>query len=577
MPEAYQYLRLLLYIEQQRFLNFALEAGILYTDESLCAVLRVNRTLLLGVLAEIRALFKRYELKNGRYSALPQEDIDWDDKSEPGIGLMELLHFSSESKAVHSKKEERLKAGLKVGQGSIHTGKRLRTIFCEPTRLIWATFDQASFKELVSKIAHLNSFLIELLHGSQIRHLQQAIDTNLQEILQMRNDVNSLVAMVKALKADDNCKAVAASTISNQNAQTKKFEQLATIKLQQTHVAQKMNDDSTLIGDSLDPDLFQWHELTSNTQFNHGRTSAMYQGRSVWVEWKDIAPDEIRSQGDTPNIERRILLLTKLLIERKPKGFCAPPCLGYVKIHHQDYGSQFGIVFQKTPKEPTSDKLITLRELLEHQPKPSLSTRVALSATLAKCLHSFHAVNWLHKGLRSKNVIFFCSPDGFPDYSEPLVSGFELSRPHHSPEMTERPTFKPEEDMYRHQEVQSGQSNGNFRKYHDIYSLGIILIELAVWSPIEKFLDFGALETVKPSQLYHLKRNLLSDALRMDRIRSEIGDAFIAIIELCFAANGIERAIYDGETDGSIGGRLQRVLEEDIFGKLRTMELALKP
>ena len=47
-------------MEQQRFLNFGLEAGVLYTDGVLCETLRINRSLLLAVLAEIKTLFEHY-------------------------------------------------------------------------------------------------------------------------------------------------------------------------------------------------------------------------------------------------------------------------------------------------------------------------------------------------------------------------------------------------------------------------------------------------------------------------------------------------------------------------------------
>ena len=43
-----------LQIEQQRFLNFGLEAGILFEDRVICGTLQANRSLLLAVLAEIK-------------------------------------------------------------------------------------------------------------------------------------------------------------------------------------------------------------------------------------------------------------------------------------------------------------------------------------------------------------------------------------------------------------------------------------------------------------------------------------------------------------------------------------------
>jgi hypothetical protein len=268
-------------------------------------------------------------------------------------------------------------------------------------------------------------------------------------------------------------------------------------------------------------------------------------------------------------------LLTKLLNKQKPDGFRAPPCLGYVKLDSDHEESQFGLVFLK-PAASASDSLITLRDLLEQQQKPSLSARMSLCALLAKCLSSFHAVNWLHKGLRSSNVVFFATSNRCPDYSVALVSGFELSRPHNQKEMTERPVCRPEEDIYRHPQVQYSQSNGNFRKYHDIYSLAIVLIEIAVWNCVDKFLGYGDLAAMKPSELYKVKHSLLEDPARIEQIRQNMGDEFVEVIKICFAADEVEGAIYDEESDGSIGARLQRVLDEDVLGRLKTMELALK-
>jgi ABC-type uncharacterized transport system YnjBCD ATPase subunit len=56
MPETYHYLRVRSQIEQQRFPNFAPEAGILFADGMVCANLQVNRSLLLAVLTEIKTL-----------------------------------------------------------------------------------------------------------------------------------------------------------------------------------------------------------------------------------------------------------------------------------------------------------------------------------------------------------------------------------------------------------------------------------------------------------------------------------------------------------------------------------------
>ena len=94
MPESYRYLRVRLQIEQQRFLNFGLESGILYADGVICAALQVNRSLLLAVLAEIKAVFETYATANGKYEkTMPQDVVDWTDPhwaAEGGESLAQL-------------------------------------------------------------------------------------------------------------------------------------------------------------------------------------------------------------------------------------------------------------------------------------------------------------------------------------------------------------------------------------------------------------------------------------------------------------------------------------------------------
>jgi hypothetical protein len=92
MPETYRYLRVRSQIEQQRFLNFALEAGILFSDGVIYANLQVNRSLLLVVLAVIKTLLANYAAANGKHEEfLPQGDVDWDDHREPETELIYLL------------------------------------------------------------------------------------------------------------------------------------------------------------------------------------------------------------------------------------------------------------------------------------------------------------------------------------------------------------------------------------------------------------------------------------------------------------------------------------------------------
>lgn len=108
-----------------------------------------------------------------------------------------------------------------------------------------------------------------------------------------------------------------------------------------------------------------------------------------------------------------------------------------------------------------------------------------------------------------------------------------------------------------------------------MYSLGILLIEIASWKPIPEFLGFADLASARPSDLLAVQRRLLEDGIYLQHMTSTLGDAYKEIVELCLRADEIERPIYDRESGASIAVRLQKTLQQKIVRKLRDMERVL--
>jgi len=241
-------------------------------------------------------------------------------------------------------------------------------------------------------------------------------------------------------------------------------------------------------------------------------------------------------------------------------------------------------VFEKPLTDGVQSDIITLRELLGREPKPSLSTRISLCAVLARCVHSFHAVNWLHKALRADNIVFISSPRP-PDLSAPFVSGFELSRPSIIDQMTEKPGFDPSKDIYRHPNTQSSQMDGNYRKSYDIYSLSVVIIEIALWKCVEDIVGLEDLSKAKPRALRETQSWLLGKSALppkvaetgpcLQQVASACGDAFRNVIERCLEADTVEKPEYLGEQETAIALRLQKVTEQDIVKNLEHIAEAL--
>ena len=611
MPETYQYLRVRMQIEHQRFLDFGTEAGILHTDGVLCESLQVNKPLLLTVLAELKKLLEAYAEANGRYEELIAKRDEAQRDTEPSEALLTELPWSpgvvrtKDAKDVLEQGDkDRLQSFRAVGRGIAQTGRTIRKIALEPKRLIWVAVDKESFESLVLKVENLNSFLVNLLDRSQIKRLKDTVGATYLEVLQVRNDIESLKSLVKALDSADerreDIKARNFPTIPSpltaafhreaaaQRKEKLYLRQLAEIKIQHNEMQQRTSDDlrptqrGLFAGTRLEMDKIQLDADVSELGHMPCRTTARYQDTDIWIEWIDTP--EHSSRQSNVRARNRISLLTDFLRSEKPDGFRAPSCLGFVQAAGNDQHTRFGIVFEK-PKD-TPGELRTLRDLIKQYQKPSLDSRMTLCAVLARCVHSFHAVNWLHKGLRADNVIFFPSAVRL-GLDAPYVSGFELSRPSIIEAMTEKPLFDPSQDIYRHPDAQSSQTDGTYRKSYDIYSLGILFIEIAMWKHIEDIVDLADLTKVKPSALMSIQSTLLQNSTQglvtpkldtrpcLHQVASECGNSYRLIVERCLTIRSVEEPRYTGEPESSAAVRLQTVMDEDIVKVLEYMPEAL--
>ena len=112
--------------------------------------------------------------------------------------------------------------------------------------------------------------------------------------------------------------------------------------------------------------------------------------------------------------------------------------------------------------------------------------------------------------------------------------------------MTEKPGFDPSKDIYRHPNMQSSQTDGNSRKFYDIYSLSIVIIDIALWKRAEDIVGLEEPTSSKPRALQQVQSWLLGkSALPLNEagtgpclqpVASACGDAFRNVIEYCLEA-----------------------------------------
>jgi hypothetical protein len=121
--------------------------------------------------------------------------------------------------------------------------------------------------------------------------------------------------------------------------------------------------------------------------------------------------------------------------------------------------------------------------------------------------------------------------------------------------------------MYRHPSTQ-GQGFGpreSFRKSFDIYSLGVVLVELASWQTIDKVLDLevGRMRTAMKI------RDMLLEESRIQEVGSNMGEMYERATGKCLSG-GSELGILDtdDETSDAVAAKLSMAFYEDVVKKL---------
>ncbi|RYP44671.1 hypothetical protein DL768_008905 [Monosporascus sp. mg162] len=610
MPESHHYLQLRMQMEQQRFLGFVAEATPFSENDQICAALQVSRKLLAVVLVEIRTVFEKFEQNDVKYGDIMRKHRgDWDDRNESLIDVTHMLRLPCKEQTF--KNRERVtpyKGFRKVGRRITKTAQKLLTLIEEPRRLVWASIDREAFEALISKLSNLNTFLITLLDGSQIKRLVRAVEVKNLEILQLREDVKDLHVLVQALTEEIRQQPTyyeqllagknrglleaAKREMYVDEAKRRHLRRLAKLKI--CRIETDYADEEIMPSDGkesgamvLDLSAFTFAPINSGKNPYGRRTIASWNNHSIWIEWMSLSSYERRIHMTENLRESRVLLLTELLRCDVPSGFRTPRCLGYTKSSRGDSEpSIFGLVFEIPPKAGPETSLVTLRQLLGRLPRPPLSARLLLASMLADSVSSFHSVGWLHKGLRSDNILFFGGETRDLDLGSLYISGFELSRPSDMTEVTEKPIHDPGSDIYRHPHTQFGEVSNSYRRSYDLYSFGVVLMEIALWEPVETIIGIEDLATIKQHELRDIHKQLLgrstgtgqtgreeSDCL--GKAANECGDVYRDIIELCLEANNVERPTYRGEPRAAINARVQMMFEDQVTDKLRLMKEAL--
>lgn len=259
----------------------------------------------------------------------------------------------------------------------------------------------------------------------------------------------------------------------------------------------------------------------------------------IVVEWKYYDKDR-PVMGWTARLKSLVGLLNQQDLFEK---FLAPKCRGLIEDPPR---SRIGILFSvSTAAGSTADAVSEYQDLQTFVrnpsiPIPSVGDRFQMANNLAAAMYHLHSVNWFHKSLRSDNIIFFKqvanvrksstsipeasvasnpsapqaehtknvldSSEDLDDEPAPLpriyLLGWDLSRPNDCSEFSESQPIPPAKfqskrdnmKLYSHPDTHSGitlnpksssKMRNHYRAEFDVYSLGLILLEIGLWRTLD--------------------------------------------------------------------------------------------
>lgn len=161
--------------------------------------------------------------------------------------------------------------------------------------------------------------------------------------------------------------------------------------------------------------------------------------------------------------------------------FC---CHGVIKVqdHYAAKVTRFDLIYP-IPYELGQAAPLSLRSLItDRSRKYPLDERFRLSVSLARSIVFLHSSRIVHKSISPENIIVLCQPSSTSNtLGNTFLVGFERFR------FADGRTYMSgdslwQKNLYRHPGRQGLHPEEFYLMQHDIYSLGVVLLEIGLWS-----------------------------------------------------------------------------------------------
>ncbi|CAG5159326.1 uncharacterized protein ALTATR162_LOCUS5529 [Alternaria atra] len=224
-------------------------------------------------------------------------------------------------------------------------------------------------------------------------------------------------------------------------------------------------------------------------------------------------------------------------------------CMGFID---DPLNKRSLIVYRAPQSHPWASNPPSLHDLISKGPtvRPSIGSRFLIARALTSTLLESHASGWVHGNVQSRSIAMI--PRSLNDLElSPFFVGWGVLQP------LDATHFALEPNLYRHHD-RFGRPSSEYSNEHEIYSLGVVLLELGLWRTmakvfarrIEKFPIFGI---VQQQDLFNRVHNATLDWANSIDIEREMGKAYAQVVLKCLTWH------YDDPVKGMIEFRKQVV------------------
>ncbi|KXX75785.1 hypothetical protein MMYC01_207445 [Madurella mycetomatis] len=412
-----------------------------------------------------------------------------------GIKLASAEEAENEVEGEERGSRETADASLGIEDLNLSKDKRKTTTW---KRVRWAIRDLDKFDDLVKDMGQRINKLNDLMTETQQRKTREDNYRVNMVVVGSAVDEESLELIRAAVRSEPGTSQVRTAVERKALTQARRVN-ISAMSLQELSL-----DEFAL------PTKF-----TDLKRFVTTKKSSLASGPYYLLERKMFDPDI--QPRDMTRLASRIQRLVLLLQKPKSTYFRTPRAQGYIT---DSENTCWWIVFHfplRTLPDPEVTRRIlhkkrsapvSLLSLLSRTEKvkfrPPLEQRLTLASTLCATFSELYLSGWLHKGVRSENILFpgagaIIQPPTSYSYtaeemqnilSSPLVCGFDYSR-HESERSTidkARMSGDVHVAIYRHPSYQ-GEAAEGYKVQYDIYAVGLVLVEIALWRPLKSFLE----------------------------------------------------------------------------------------